>query len=71
MYVFNDSAASEDRPELPLEKRHSSILAKPELDYPTATLWFDSEDCNDCTEVEKAFAEKRFDFVREKIPYFI
>lgn len=56
-----------DYPQLPTEKRHTSILAAPEFDYPTTTFWIavDAESLFDC--MKRDFSQKRFDFVREAV----
>lgn len=57
-----------DYPKFPEEKRHTSILATPELDYPTATLWCGSDEGESYAErLKRDAAHARFDLMREKI----
>ena len=57
-----------DHPQLPKEKRHTSILAAPELDYPTTTTYINKRDGETQTDLlKKAFSHSRFDFVRDKV----
>lgn len=60
-----------DLPQLPAEKRHTSVLASPEFDYPTTTLWIsvDAEPLFDC--IKRDFYQERFDFVRDAITELI
>ncbi len=56
-----------DYPQLPKEKRHTSILANPDLDYPTCTFWIDKDGESQVERCTKEFSHSRFDFVREEI----
>ena len=56
-----------DYPQLPKEKRHTSILASPEFDYPTCTFWFSFDGESHIDRLKKDFSHERFDFVREGI----
>lgn len=56
-----------DYPQLPKEKRHTSILASPEFDYPTCTFWFSFDGETYMERVKKDFSHKRFDFVKDEI----
>ena len=56
-----------DYPQLPNEKRHTSILANPDFDYPTTTIWFGKDRESQVQCCSKAFSHKRFDFFRDQI----
>lgn len=65
--AYGISDVWEDYPKLPNEKRHTSILANPDFDYPTTTLWFGE---NEKSQVEcylKDISHSRFDFIRDEI----
>lgn len=55
-------------PLFPKEKRHTSILAKPELDYPTSTYWQSSNEHETYVDVlRRDLSHERFDFIRDRI----
>lgn len=57
-----------DYPQFPMEKRHTSILASPDLDYPTATLWCGTNEEESCTDqLRRDLSHSRFDFIRGEI----
>lgn len=56
-----------DYPQLPKEKRHTSILATPELDHPTLTFWVKKGKESQSDLLKNAFSHSRFDFVRGKV----
>lgn len=56
-----------DYPQLPQEKRHTSILVSPEFDYPTCTFWIVTDDESNMERVRKDFSHERFNFVRNEI----
>ncbi|MGN1346479.1 MAG: helix-turn-helix domain-containing protein [Eubacteriales bacterium] len=56
-----------DYPQFPAEKRHTSILAMPELGYPTATLWCGGEEESYTERFRKDLSHACFDFVREDL----
>ena len=56
-----------DYPKMPKEKRHTSILADPDLDYPTCTLWIPKDWDSQVLCWTKDVSHRRFDFVREEI----
>ena len=56
-----------DYPQLPKEKRHTSILANPDFDYPTATLWMNKGEESEVDCLLRDLSHERFDFVRDKI----
>lgn len=60
-----------DYPQLPPEKRHTSILASPEFDYPTCTFWFSFDGETHTDRVKKDFSHERFDFARDEITKLI
>lgn len=60
-----------DYPQLPPDKRHTSILASPEFDYPTCTFWFSFDGETHTDRVEKDLAHERFDFVRDELAKLI
>lgn len=56
-----------DHPQLPKEKRHTSILSTPEYDYPTCTIWISTEGETHVDRLKRDFSHERFDFIRSKI----
>ena len=60
-----------DYPQLPKDKRHTSILASPEYDYPTTTFWFSLDGETHTDRVKKDFSHERFDFVRDELTKLI
>ena len=60
-----------DIPEMPKEKRHTSILANPDFDYPTSTIWVVKDAESQVKQCLKEILHDRFDFVREKIDKII
>lgn len=60
-----------DYPQLPPEKRHTSILASPEFDYPTCTFCFSFDGETHTDRVKKDFSHERFDFVRDELTKLI
>lgn len=60
-----------DYSQLPKDKRHTSILASPEYDYPTTTFWFSFDEETHTDRVKKVFSHERFDFVRDELTKLI
>jgi len=56
-----------DYPQIPKEKRHTSILANPDYDYPTCTIWIEKDGESQVQRCMKNFLHARFDFVRDEI----
>ena len=56
-----------DYPQIPKEKRHTSILADPDLDYPTCTVWIDKNGESARQRLEREVSHTRFDFIRAEI----
>ncbi|MBQ8186790.1 MAG: helix-turn-helix domain-containing protein [Clostridia bacterium] len=57
-----------DYPQFPAEKRHTSILATPDLGYPTATLWCGTdEEESSSDQLRRDLTHPRFDFIRDEI----
>ena len=56
-----------DYPQLPKEKRHTSIFANPDFDYPTTTIWFGKDRESQVQYCLRDFFHKRFDFIRDQI----
>jgi len=56
-----------DYPQIPKEKRHTSILADPDFDYPTCTIWVNKEGESWVRRCERNISHKRFDFIRSEI----
>ncbi len=56
-----------DYPQLPKEKRHTSILADPDLDYPTCTIWIDQDGESQVQRCIKDISHARFAFIRDEI----
>ena len=56
-----------DYPQIPKEKRHTSILANPDFDYPTCTIWIDKEGESQVQRCIRDFSHSRFDFIRNEI----
>jgi len=56
-----------DYPLMPKEKQHTSILADPNLDYPTCTLWIAKDEESQVQCWARDISHKRFDFIREEI----
>jgi len=56
-----------DYPQIPMEKRHTSILANPDLDYPTLTICVDKNSESRVQYCTKVLAHPRFDFIRSEI----
>ena len=56
-----------DLPQMPKEKRHTSILANPDYDYPTTTIWIAKDEENWIQRCMKYISHSRFDFVRDEI----
>jgi transcriptional regulator with XRE-family HTH domain len=60
-----------DAPQLPMSKRHTSLLANPVFDYPTCTFWIDNDEEMQVQHCMKAFFHTRFDFIRSEIEKLI
>ena len=60
-----------DYPQIPKEKRHTSILANPDFDYPTTTLWIKKDEESQIQRLKKDISHKRFDFIRDEIERLI
>ncbi len=60
-----------DYPQIPKEKRHTSILANPDLDYPTCTFWIDQDGESQVQRCERDISHARFDFIRDEIEKLI
>ena len=56
-----------DYPQIPKEKRHTSILANPDYDYPTCTIWIDKDAESQVQRCIRDFSHSRFDFIRSEI----
>ncbi len=57
-----------DYPPLPIEFRHTSILASPEFGYPTATWWVGREEKDFYSDrFREDISHQRFDFIRDEI----
>ena len=56
-----------DYPQIPMEKRHTSILANPALDYPTLTICVDKDSESRVQRCIKDLSHPRFDFIRNEI----
>ena len=56
-----------DYPQIPKEKRHTSILANPDFDYPTCTLCIGKDGESDIQRCTRDFSHSRFDFIRSEI----
>lgn len=56
-----------DLPQMPKEKRHTSILANPDFDYPTTTIWIVKDAESQVQHCLKEFSHTRFAFVRDEI----
>lgn len=56
-----------DHPQLPKEKRHTSLLASPDYDYPTTTFWISTDGETHVARIKNDLSHKRFDFVREQL----
>lgn len=56
-----------DYPQIPKEKRHTSILADPGYDYPTTTIWIDKTTESNVFGITSCFSHSRFDFVRSQV----
>lgn len=55
-------------PQLPKEKRHTSILANPDYDYPTTTISMDvDEENHQLKQLMSDLDHPEFDFIREEI----
>ena len=60
-----------DQPTLPKEKRHTSILANPDYDYPTTTMWRGRNRDSQVQCCIQDFSHERFDFIRDEIKEII
>ena len=60
-----------DQPTLPKEKRHTSILANPDYDYPTTTIWRGRNRDSQVQCCIQDFSHERFDFIRDEIQEII
>ena len=56
-----------DLPQMPKDKRHTSILGTPDFDYPTTTIWIVKDAESWVQRCMKYIAHSRFDFVRGEI----
>ncbi len=56
-----------DYPQIPKEKRHTSILANPDFDYPTTTIWIDKNGESQIQRCIRDISHARFDFIRSEI----
>ena len=56
-----------DYPQIQKEKRHTSILANPDFDYPTCTIWIDKDGERQVQRCIRDISHTRFDFIRNKI----
>ncbi|MBQ8409949.1 MAG: hypothetical protein IJY39_13900 [Clostridia bacterium] len=56
-----------DYPQIPQEKRHTSILANPDFDYPTCTVCVDKDGESQVQRCIKDFSHSRFDFIKNEI----
>lgn len=55
-------------PLLPAEKRHTSLLGDPALDYPTTTVWQNNDESESYTDkLKKEISHSRFDFIRSEM----
>jgi len=54
-------------PQLPQAKRHTSILANPDFDYPSTTIWISKDIESQVQRCIKEFSHTKFDFIRVKI----
>ncbi len=54
-------------PQLPKEKRHTSVLASPEYDYPTTTISISTDGESHIEHLRRELSHKRFDFVRDDL----
>ncbi len=64
-YCYTDE---QNLPKLPMEKRHTSLLASPEFDYPTCVNWYrpDAEESY-VERLKKDLSHPRFDFIRGEL----
>ncbi len=60
-----------DYPQMPKEKRHTSILADPNYDYPTTTVWINTDSETLVQHHLKIFSGARFDFIRDEVEKII
>ena len=58
-------------PQLPKEKRHTSLLASPEFDYPTTTFCISTEGESHVEHLMRDFSHRKFDFVRDQLSKLI
>lgn len=56
-----------DLPQMPKDKRHTSILATPDFDYPTTTIWIVKDAESWVQRCMKYISHSRFDFIRDEI----
>ena len=56
-----------DYPQIPKEKRHTSILSNPDYDYPTCTRWIEKNEESQVQRCIRDFSHSRFDFIRSEI----
>lgn len=56
-----------DLPQLPKEKRHTSILASPDFDYPTTTVWISKDKESLFEQCKRDVSHAKFDFVRNEV----
>lgn len=56
-----------DHPQLPKAKRHTSLLASPDYDYPTTTFWISTDGETHVARIKNDLSHKRFDFIREQL----
>ena len=56
-----------DYPQMPKEKRQTSILVNPDFEYPTTTVWIDKSGESEVQRLKRDLLHTRFDFIRDEI----
>jgi len=67
-YGINDAV---DFPQIPKAKKHTSILANPDFDYPTTTIWIVKDSESMVQRCMKDMSHSIFDFIRNEIERII